>query len=509
VTRKYLLGVLITLFPVSGFAIQCDQANLPVFPDVQITSVSKETEPVALCKVAGLIGTEINFELLLPDKWNGKFAMGGGGAFVGSVQNAALNHGALMTGYATVGTDTGHKGHPIDASWALNNQERIVNFGHLAVHRTAVTAKALTRAYYGQVISRNYFIGCSRGGGQGLMSAQRYPQDFDGIVAGAPAYNWGGLAAQAVQIQQAMFPDPEDLTQALVTPGDQKILRQAILAQCDSDDGIRDGILNNPVQCDFKIESLNCNQQTGSDAQRACLSTDKISAIRAIYDGPGDDNGALFYGYPFGGESEPAGWSRWLTGGAASLNLPSPDGQQTPYVPNLMYGLGVGIMKYMVFHDPEWDYASYDFKDFRRNTVLLDASLTANDPDLSEFRRRGGKLLLFHGWSDPAITALGTIGYFREVSRHDPDAAEDVRLFMMPGMLHCNGGKGPTHANFLAELDNWLESGTPPEEIEAFYKNAEGKHSGSRPLCAYPKVAIYDGIGDSRDSASFTCDLPQ
>jgi feruloyl esterase len=168
----------------------CAKESFPSLPDVKLTAVTDESAPASHCKVAGVIGTETNFELLLPENWNGKFVMGGGGGFVGLVVNTSLAFGALQAGYATVGTDTGHQGHPLDASWAHNNLERLVNFGHQAVHRTAVTAKSLTEAYYQNGIARSYFTGCSRGGGQALMAAQRYPEDFDGIVAGAPAYNW-------------------------------------------------------------------------------------------------------------------------------------------------------------------------------------------------------------------------------------------------------------------------------------------------------------------------------
>jgi len=186
----------------------CSIESFPQLPDVTITSVSQETQFAPHCKVAGVIGPEIHFELLLPNEWNGKFVMGGGGGFVGSVMNTSLMFGSLQAGYATVGTDTGHQGHPLDASWAHNNLERLVNFGHQAVHRTAVTAKALTEAFYRNDISRSYFTGCSRGGGQALMEAQRYPEDFDGIVSGAPAYSWPMLGATATQINQVMYPDP-------------------------------------------------------------------------------------------------------------------------------------------------------------------------------------------------------------------------------------------------------------------------------------------------------------
>ena len=187
----------------------CTEASLPSLPDVRILSVSAEDDPTPHCRVAGVIGTETNFDLLLPTDWNGKFVMGGGGGFVGSVINTALGYGVLQKGYATVGTDTGHQGHPLDATWALNNLERIVSFGHQSVHRTAATAKALIADHYNRDSARNLFFGCSRGGGQALMEAQRYPEDFDGIVAGAPAYNWTHeLGGRNASINQIMYPDP-------------------------------------------------------------------------------------------------------------------------------------------------------------------------------------------------------------------------------------------------------------------------------------------------------------
>jgi feruloyl esterase len=232
--------------------------------------------------VAGVIGPEIRFELLLPKNWNGKFVMGGGGGFVGSVVNVALAYGALQSGYATVGTDTGHEGHPLDASWALNNMERIVSFGHQAVHRTAVTAKELIKAYYEQDIARDYFIGCSRGGGQALMEAQRYPEDFEGIVAGAPAYNWTeGMAAATAQINRAMYPDPDNLQQAVIGPREQEVIASGYLAQCDALDGIEDGILNDPRQCDFDVATLACAVGQAD----ACLTEEQLAAVRTIYGG--------------------------------------------------------------------------------------------------------------------------------------------------------------------------------------------------------------------------------
>lgn len=493
--------VFVLLFSTPLFGQSCDAGSFPELPDVTISEVSVENAPVPHCKVAGLIGPEIHFELLLPETWNGKFVMGGGGGFVGSVQNMALYYGALQSGYATVGTDTGHQANGVDASWALNNLERIVNFGHQAVHRTAVTAKALTSAYYETDIKRNYFIGCSRGGGQALMSAQRYPHDFEGIVAGAPAYNWPGLGAQAIQVQQRMFPDPGDLQQAVFRQSDQELLEAAILNQCDAADGIEDGILNDPRQCDFDVTSLLCERE----GLQGCLSDARLKAAQSIYDGPKDQHGDLFYGFPFGGESDDEGWSRWLTGGLALDKKPLSDGRALPEIPNMHYGFGNGVLKYFVYQDANWDYSTYDFSTFREDSMAVGATLNATDPDLSTFRDRGGKLLMYQGWSDTAISALATIGYYEEVLAQDKTAKSYTRLFMMPGVLHCAGGKGPSAANFLNELDQWVESGEAPEQVTAYFMGEDRKPTGSRPLCPYPQRAEYDGHGNPRKIESFSC----
>jgi hypothetical protein len=487
----------------------CKLESLPQLPDVTITSVTQETQYTPHCKVAGVIGPEIRFELLLPEKWNGKFVMGGGGGFVGSVVNVALSYGPLQSGYATVGTDTGHQGHPLDASWALNNMERIVNFGHQAVHRTAVTAKALIKAYYRQDIARNYFLGCSRGGGQALMEAQRYPDDFEGIVTGAPAYNWTmGLAAGTIQIMQAMYPDPENIQEAVIGPKEQQLIESAYLEKCDALDGIEDGILNDPRQCKFDVASLLCK----GEKTDSCLTEEQVRAVKAIYDGPKDKQGKLFYGFPFGGETSIGGWLRWLTGGLKfQSDLDEFQGgvdvgdYPAPTTPNAHYAFGNGIMKYLVYHDPDWTYANYTFDTFREDAKLVGETLNATNPDLSAFRKRGGKLLMYTGWEDAAITALGTIGYYEEVLAHDKTAANDVRLFMMPGVEHCFGGKGPSWVNWLDELDKWVETGKAPDQITVFFVDEKLQPAGSRLLCAYPQTAKYDGKGDPRDVSSFSC----
>jgi len=488
----------------------CSPESLLALPDVAITLVSQEEAPVPHCKVAGVIGTETNFELLLPDTWNGKFVMGGGGGFVGSVMNTSLLFGSLQAGYATVGTDTGHQGHPLDASWAYNNLERLVSFGHQAVHRTAVTAKALTSDYYQKDIARSYFTGCSRGGGQALMEAQRYPQDFDGIVAGAPAYNWApGLAALSTQINQAMYPDPDNLEEAVIGPVEQELIESSYLEMCDAEDGLTDGILNDPDQCQFDLTTLLCQDDTSG----RCLSEQQLAAVKVVYDGPRDSQGnSMYYGFAFGGETAVGGWPRWLTGGLKHLSsLDEFQGGvdtgdfEAPVAPSAFYGFGNGIMRYFVYNDPDWTYENYDFDSLERDSARVADTLNATNPDLSAFRERGGKLIIYSGWSDAAAPAAGVIGYYEEVLGHDETATGDVRLFMMPGVEHCFGGPGPSWVNYLDEIDRWVETGDAPDQVIAYWLDENMQPAGSRPVCAYPNVLEYDGVGDPRDASSFSC----
>jgi len=500
-----------TAFEVSARS-SCNIHALPDLPDVRLVSAVVENAPVTHCKLSGVIGTETNFELLLPRKWNGKFVMGGGAGFTGFVVNTSLIFGSLQKGYATVGTDTGHKGHPLDASWALNNLERVVSFGHQAVHRTAVTAKSLIQTYYGKDISRSYFTGCSRGGGQALMEAQRYPEDFDGIAAGAPAFNWTvELGARNARLNKAMFPDPHDLSLAVIDPVAQQLIGNAVMAQCDALDGLQDGILNNPMQCKFNVEALACK----AGKSDACLSELQLLAAKTIYSDLSIDGKIVFPGYPVGGELSPGGWQKWLTGGlslsevgefqegvVADADVPA------PVTPNAHFAFGNGIMKYFVFHDAYWDYSTYDFTDFWPDTAAAAETLNATNPDLDAFRSRGGKLLMHTGWADMALSAYGTIEYYRNVLKRDPSASRDVRLMLMPGVDHCFGGVGPDFVNYLDAIDAWVETGNAPEKLTAVWLDKTMQPDGGRPVCAYPKVLTYNGSGDPRVPASFNCQTP-
>ncbi len=504
-------GLAVTLL-VSSAAIPPAEASLWEIPCTALQSAqwsgfridaaeavaANENRP-AHCAVTGTIDAEIRFELLLPlpEAWNGRFVMGGGGGFVGSLDNQAMTlyavpESPLHRGFATVGTDTGHRGLVIDATWALHREDREINFGHRAVHVTAEVAKRIIRLHYGRDIDYSYFLGCSRGGGQAMMESQRYPDDFDGIVAGAPAYDWTGIGAQFIQVQQAMYPDPSNLRSPVVTPEARRLLARAILDACDHLDGVTDGILGDPRACDFRPESLpTCSAST----TEGCLTPAQRRAVGVIYRGAVVGGQVVYPGFPFGGEDDPGGWGAWVAGGSSPL----------PGVPNYQFAFGTQLYKYIVFDDADWDYTAYDFSSWREDTRRAAALLNATNTDLSAFDVSGGKLILWTGWSDHALTAHGTIGYFEDVLREDPDADEYLRLFLAPGVLHCSGGPGPDAVDWLGVIQGWVERGEAPARVIASKRGAEGAVEMRRPLCAYPAAARYDGVGDPRREESFVC----
>ena len=496
VTRKLLAGVVLAAALSVGLAVlaagqtqkdDCSSLSSLRLPDVRISEAVAVTAATtgqvraAHCRVNGVIGTEIRFSLLLPDSWNGKFFMGGGGGFVGSIQNSAIT--TVNQGYATVGTDTGHESSGTDASWAYNNLERQLNFGYLAVHRTAEVAKAIVASYYSRPASRNYFQGCSRGGGQALMEAQRFPEDFDGIIAGAPAYDWTGFAAQMLRNMQALFPDPKNLT-PMFTPDTLKGVESAIVAACDVIDGVKDGIIDDPRQCRFDVDTL------------SSLTPAQKKALKVIYAPTTNREGEIHPAQPFGGEGQTAGWPTWITG----TQTPAAAGQ----APSLRFAFGTGVYKYLVFNNPDWDYSTYDFNNWKKDTALAASFLNATDTNLQPFRNHGGKLILWHGWADPALTPLASIRYYEQVVARDPAAADAFRMFLLPGVLHCGGGLGPDTADWTAAVDNWVEHGQAPERVIAT-RTANGAAIMSRPLCPYPQKAVYSGAGSTNEAESFVC----
>ena len=499
--RRFLLGI-VTALAVSTAASEpsataaalgapaehmaCAQVTSLKLPDVKIT----EAAPVAAattgairaahCRVAGVIGTEIRFSLLLPDAWNQKFMMGGGGGFVGTVQNQAA--ASVNAGYATAGTDTGHQGGLTDAAWATDHVERVVNFGYLAIHRTAEVAKAIVRSYYASDSARAYFSGCSNGGRQALMEAQRFPDDFDGVVAGAPAADFVGIAAQFIKDIQALFPG--EGTSPMFAPEVLKSVEAQIVDRCDALDGVKDGLIEDPRRCKVDVAAL-----TGvTDAQRA--------ALKQVYAETAGKEGVVYPAQPVGGEGDSAGWASWITGG----------GQSTPQGPSLRFAFGVQFFKYLVLNDPSWDYHKYDVGNTRKDARIVATLLNATNPDLSAFKAKGHKLILWHGWSDPALTALGSIKYYEQVRSRDVALGDYFRMFMMPGVLHCGGGPGPDNADWTGAIAEWVENGKAPDTIIARKLGpGGGAPTRTRPLCPYPLRARYVGSGSTDDAANFAC----
>jgi feruloyl esterase len=465
-------------------------------PDVTILS-TEEIEAAddlpAHCKVSGFIETEINFEVLLPAiaDWNRKFVMGGGGGFVGTVQNHSLtfavNGSSLARGYATAGTDTGHSAAEFGASWAYNNPERFINFGYRAIHLTTATAKDIIRIYYDSDIQYAYFFGCSRGGGQAMVESQRYPDDFDGIIAGAPAFDWPGFAMAMAWGQQLMYANPMDLSAPTVPLSKLHLIETALLDNCDATDGLLDGLIDDPRNCTFDPST-----------DLPGFTTEELAAIERIYNGPSNSSGQIFLGWPYGGENDPSGWGTWIVGFENLIG---------PY-PNLHYYFGNEILRYFVYNYPPYDLHEFNFETDVPDTAFAASVLNATDTDLSPFEGGGSKMIMWHGWSDSALSALATIDYYEGVA-DTMGGAENVedfyRLFLAPGMGHCSGGPGPNLVDYLTAMEEWVENGIAPDSMTALGGDVPDR---TRPLCPYPQVAVYDGDGSTDDADNFSCQEP-
>jgi hypothetical protein len=477
-------------------------------PSLTITKVrviaeqprSTYTSPfVSRCQIVGLIDGDIRFRLLLPDRWNGRFVMGGGGGFTGYIQNATDWMANL--GYASVGTNGGHDGNELSAGWALHNPVRQLNFAQLAVHRTAEVSKSIIREYYGSGPGYSYFYGCSRGGGQGLMEAQRYPTDFDGIVAGAPTFDWTGMTAEMIKNMQAAFPDPANLHKSMFSTAQLDLLGSSVLEKCDPLDGVQDGIMEDPRDCDFRLTSLPLCGETHQAS--ICFTQEQLDVLREIY-GPAVIGGEEIYpGRPYGGEGELWGWQNWITG-PYDGELDSGDG----WVPSLQWAFGTETAKYLIFADPDWDYTTYDFKNWRRASEGLSSMLDSVDTNLSSFDASGGKMIIWQGWLDPVVSPLRIIQYYKGVLASDQGAGEYLRLYMLPGVLHCVGGPGASRVDWLTAITQWVEKAIAPEQTLAEKASDDGNASSTRLLCPFPETAEYLGGGSEGTAANYQCTAP-
>jgi hypothetical protein len=468
-------------------------AGLPQFCRVQVVATPSSDSAIPI-------------DVWMPVKgWNGKFRGQGNGGYAGSIDYVGPAV-ALMQGYASGGTNTGHVGGSGDASWALGHREKVIDFGYRAVHEMTTISKTVVQAYYGEAAKHNYFASCSDGGREALMEAQRFPDDYDGIVAGAPANNWTALLTNALHNQQAMNEDAAGYIPATKLPA----IDASVRAACDAADGVTDGVINDPRQCHFKPETLICK---GAESD-ACLTAKQADTLEVLYGGLHDASGKLIFpGYLPGSELGPGGWGSWITGPAPNTSA--------------LYFFSTSYFINMVYENKDWNYKDAVIADAYKAAIEKTSQmLDANDPNLKPFAAHGGKLILYHGWNDPAISPLNTINYYNDVRKSVGSSSADsfVRLFMIPGMQHCLTGPGATsldqwgmpmaavpddaHHDVYLALETWVERGSAPERLTAAkYDLATNppKLQMTRPICAYPKAAKYNGSGDTNDAANFSC----
>ena len=455
----------------------------------------------AFCRVAGVLrptsDSIIHFEVWLPSTgWNGRLLVVGNGGFAGSV-NYGQMAASLRLGYATASTDTGHEGGAEDASWAFRHPEKIVDFGYRALHLTTLRAKSILAAVYGHPAQHAYFDSCSNGGREALMEAQRFPDDYDGILAGAPANNWTTMITAGIDVAQTMIGDPAGYIPAMKLPA----INRASLAACDAGDGVKDGVVSDPTHCRFDPAVLLCKGEPALD----CLTAPQIRTLNKVYAGGATRDGKpLFPGIVPGAEAD---WLYWITGTAAGASASYP----------------VNYFRYMVTNDPAWNILNADpAASLQQARQTTSRDLDAIDPDLSRFAAHGGKLIVYHGWNDPAISPWNSIAYVKSV-RDKMGAAVDaaVALYMVPGMEHCVGGPGLNSFGQLGlspakgagsgirdALEGWVEASKVPGPILAAHFTGTGRAAvatTTRPLCPYPQSAKYDGKGDPNLPESFAC----
>jgi hypothetical protein len=524
-----LLAVLLGIGQTPAQAASCESLSSLKLPDTAITlaktvqagtfippdpKISKETAErykklPAFCRVVATLTptpeSDIRVEVWMPvTGWNHKFQGEANGGFAGSIPYGGMA-GALSQGYATAGTDTGHEADGTDAAWALRHPEKIADFGYRGIHLMTEKAKEVAKAYYGEVPQRSYFVGCSDGGREALMEAQRFPDDYNGILAGAPANYWTHLLSSGTDVWKMVLGNPLGYIPAAKIPA----IGAAVLAACDAQDGVKDGIVSEPAKCRFDASTLLCK---GPESD-GCLTTAQVASLKKLYAGGRTSAGAqIFPGYMPGGEDGDGGWKPWITGTEPG------NGEGSKYT--------TGFFRYMVFNDPAWTYQKADIDaSLRAADGKMASLLNSTDANLEPLHGRGGKLIIYHGWSDAAIAPQNTVNYFRSVGNKLGPGKRDqfVRLYMVPGMQHCIGGPGPSlfgqfsgmsgndpKNNIYLSLEQWVEKGVAPGSIVATKLKEGDPKNGvemTRPLCPYPQVAKYKGTGDTNDAANFRCEV--
>jgi feruloyl esterase len=479
-----------------------DFARIPGAPTriSSATVVPAAAQAPEYCDVKGYVAPQVQFELKLPThSYQGRYLQEGCGGFCGSITPTTFPACDAQLGgdFAISTTNDGHAGASgFDGVWASDEQLRI-DFYYRAVHVTAVASKAIVSAFYGQAPRYSYFQGCSEGGREGLMEAQRYPTDFDGIIAGAPAAYLSPLNAE-YQPWLARSNTATDGS-SIITPDKLPALHSAVIAACDGKDGLVDGQIDDPRDCLFDPASVQC---PGTTDAPSCLTPSQVEAARRIYAGPHDARGRRLYvgGEPLGSELQ---WAPWLA---------TPPG--TPAGTSISAQAGDNFLRFLAFPVGQrsktlqtWQFSDEEFDQLRREGRQGNAL----DPDLRAFRRHGGKLILYHGWADQAISPFGTPAYYQaveDVMGGAQSVQRFARLFMIPTMYHCNGGYGPSQFDTVGPIVDWVEAGRAPEAIVTTQTDAGGHVVRTRPVFPYPARARYTGTGSIDDAANFVAAAP-
>ncbi len=468
----------------------CNQLAGLTIPLTSVTAATEEhsQDGRSYCRVlitaTPVVDSEIHVEIWLPDpeRWNRKFLGTGNGGYSSQLSYGEMRE-ALAKGFAVAGSDTGHTGG--DLQFAVGHPAKMEDWAYRAVHVMAESARPVLRSYYGQFARHSYFAGCSTGGQQALSEAQRYPADYDGIVAGDPGNDRVHLNVGFLWSWRALNRTPESELPVAKLP----VLYNAVMAACDSLDGIKDGIISDPRRCRFDPVALLC--KNGDDAP-SCLTQPQVDAVREIYAGAHNPRTGerIFPGWVRGSESLPDGSGSWA---AYFVHRPEP--------------ARVDFWRYWVFDDPNWSPLTFDFdRDVRYADNTL-GFVSAISPDLSRFQRAGGKLLIYQGWADPVVPPEDTIRYFEELERSMGGltrTATFARLFMVPGMGHCKGGPGPDTFDPVDAVSDWVENGHAPDRIVATHSTNKVVDR-SRPLCSYPRQAVWTGRGSTDDARNFAC----
>ena len=487
-------------------ARQCEQLEvrgIAEVAEIAARSVAAEGSTPAHCRISGVLSPEIAFEVNLPTAWNGRLFMIGNGGHAGEELDnpgrVAQRRQALENGFAMAQTNTGHyASKEPSATFVLSNPQKAVDYAYRAVHLTAVTAKEIANRYYAQPVAKAYWNSCSNGGRQGLIEAQRYPEDFDGIVANAPWVDQTGFTIGAIWNQRAF-------AQTHVSAAKLALVADRAMQVCDAVDGLRDGLIDDPRECKFDVARDVPSCASGNEAAATCLTPAEAAAVQKVYDGPRNGRRQIFPGFMVGSEAVLPRPNGPATSGWVGLIAPTDAGGGTAD-----FGLAEGTMRYLVFQPPRanWDFMQFDFG--RDPPLLADWGKQANakDTDLRDFRARGGKLLITYGWADAILQPLMGVNYYeRAVAANGRDGTDFMRLFMIPGMAHCGGGLGPDQYDAVTAIVDWVEKDVAPDSLLAS-KIVDGAVTRSRPLCPYPQVARYKGQGSIDAAANFECQVP-